>query len=302
MNRLFLMLFLGGAASATPCPTAWAVPITVAPGLPAGDQYRLAFVTSTSTNAMSSNIAYYNAFVTNAADLDPALESLGTTWTAIASTSTVAARDNTNTSPSSVGLPIYNLAGQLVATSNADLWGGSIASAIAYDEHGVPPIPGYTEVWTGTGSTGAPDDPADPLGTSIPVWGDTKSAMSLWVDTGGYYEAPGNHTLYAISGPLTVVPGDVNHDGVVNGLDISLVASNWLRTGTNMPGDASGQAMVNGLDFSTIDSNWLKRAGDSTVSMMVSASGSAVIVPEPATIVMAAIGGLALLACRHRRA
>ena len=224
-----------------------------------------------------------------------ALRLLGTTWTAIASTPTEAARDNTNTNPSAIGLPIYNLAGQLIATSNADLWGGSIASPIAYDENGVPPIPGYTEVWTGTGSTGVPDDPSDPLGTAMPAWGDTKSAMSIWIDTGGYYLAAGYHTLYAISGPLTVVPGDLNHDGVVNGLDMSIVASNWLQTGTNMAGDANGHSVVNGLDFSVINANWLKNAGGSTVAGM----GVVTIVPEPATIVAAAFG-LALLACRRR--
>src|SRR5580692_1897762 len=110
MTRVFLMLSLGCAACIRPLPTALAGPIVVPPGLSAGEQYRLAFITSTSTSATSSSIAYYNTFVTNAANLDPALESLGTTWTAIASTSTVSACDNTDTYPSSVGLPIYGLA------------------------------------------------------------------------------------------------------------------------------------------------------------------------------------------------
>src|SRR5580704_3029880 len=126
MNRVFLPLFLVCATFVTPPLTAIAGPITVAPGVPAGDQYRLAFVTTTTTDATSSNIAYYNTIVTNAANLEPALQSLGTIWTAIASTSMVAARDNTNTNPMSVGFPIYNLAGQLVANSNPDLWGGNL--------------------------------------------------------------------------------------------------------------------------------------------------------------------------------
>ena len=285
MNRLFLLLSLGCAASVAPRPTALASPIAVPPVLYTGDQYRLAFVTSTSTSTTSSSIAYYNAFVTKAANLDLALESLGTTWTAIASTSTVAARDNTNTNPSSVGLPIYSLAGQLIATSNSALWDGSLSSSISYDEHGASPLPGYTQVWTGTGSAGVPDDSTDPLGTSWPVWGTTKSATSDWIDTGGYYAAPGNHTLYAISGPLTVVPGDVNRDGIVNGLDISFVASNWLRT-------------ANGVDISMINTNWLKNASGSTFGGTIAVA----TVPESATIVMAALGGLALMACRRRLA
>jgi hypothetical protein len=358
MNRLFLLLLLVCATFVTPPLPALSGPITVAPGVAAGDQYRLAFVTSTNTDATTSSIAYYNVFVNIAANLEPALSSLGTTWTAIASTAMVAARDNTNTNPVTVGLPIYNLAGQLIATSNADLWEGNLSASISYDEHGAPPLPGYTEVWTGTGSTGIPDDPTDPLGASWPVWGSTKSATSDWIDTGGYYPASGNHTLYAISGPLTVVPGDVNRDGVVNDLDTSLLASHWLQSGVGIPGDANGDGKVNGLDFSMIASNWLKNAGGGTVRATVvpgdvnhdgvvngldinllasnwmqtgtgvagdangdgivngldisliasnwlqpyggGASGAAAV-PEPSSVILAALGVLALLACRRRR-
>jgi hypothetical protein len=42
-----------------------AAPITVPTGLNPGDRYRLAFVTSTTRDARSSNIADYNLFVTD---------------------------------------------------------------------------------------------------------------------------------------------------------------------------------------------------------------------------------------------
>jgi len=68
---------------------------------------------------------------------------------------------------------------------------------------------------------------------------------------------PGYTVDYSHAGQIRVdasfVPGDVNHDGVVNGLDISLISSHWLQTGAG-------------------------------------ASGAAV--PEPATIVLAAIGAV----------
>ena len=51
--------------------------------------------------------------------------------------------------------------------------------------------------------------------------------------------------------------GDVNGDGVVNGLDIADVASHWLQTGIQVPGDANGDGIVNGLDIAAISSNWL---------------------------------------------
>ncbi len=277
-------------------PTALAGPILVPAGLSAGDQYRLVFVTTTSTDATSSSNAFYNSFVTSAAGLDPALGSLGTTWTAIASTPAVAASDNSDTNPSSAGLPIYNLAGQLVATSNSALWSGTLTSSIKYDENGVPSAPGFTEVWTGTGSTGVPDDPGDPLGNAMPAWGDATSTTSTWIDfPGGYYPEDGYHTLYAISGPLTVIPGDVNHDGIVNAQDIALVASDWLKTGTNIGGDANGDGIVNSSDISTIAANWMANA-----SSPVSQTSGVATVPEPSTFVLAALGGLAVMAWRWR--
>lgn len=86
-------LILGAASESR------AVPITQPTGLNPGDQYRLVFATSTTRDATSSNIADYNAFVTGVADSVPELLLLGTTWTAIASTASVDARDNTSTNP-----------------------------------------------------------------------------------------------------------------------------------------------------------------------------------------------------------
>jgi len=194
------------ATCAAPYLIAAAAPITVPAGLHSGDHYRLAFVTGTDTPATSSDIAYYNTFVTSAADSVSQLAALGTTWSAIASTATVAARDNTNTNPASAGAPIYNMAGQLLATSNADLWDGSLSALLTYNETGAVAAPGFTEAWTGTGSAGMPTGSSDPLGTAAPVWGDSQSAM-IWVYAQqGEYLAPAHHTLYGISGMLTVSP------------------------------------------------------------------------------------------------
>ena len=128
--RLWLMLMLatlGGISNA------WA--ITPPIGLNAGDQYRLAFVTSTERDGLSANIADYNAHVTAAASGVPELLALGTTWRAIASTAVVAARDNTNTNPDETGVPIYLLNGVQLASGNADLWDGTISVPLDVDEH-----------------------------------------------------------------------------------------------------------------------------------------------------------------------
>ena len=56
---------------------------------------------------------------------------------------------------------------------------------------------------------------------------------------------------------FNVLPGDVNQGTVVNGLDISLIASHWLQTG-GLAGDANGDDIVNGLDIAAIASHWLQ--------------------------------------------
>lgn len=66
--------------------TALATPITTPSGLNFGDQYRLAFVTSQTTLAQSTSIAYYDAFVTSVANTIPELANLSTTWHVIGST------------------------------------------------------------------------------------------------------------------------------------------------------------------------------------------------------------------------
>jgi hypothetical protein len=87
--------------------------------------------------------------------------------------------------------------------------------------------------------------------------------------------------------------GDANHDGVVNGQDISLAASNWLKVASNGPGDVNGDGIVNGQDIALIASNWLNTYGGAT-------RGSA-SVPEPSTWLLASVGCAILALARRRR-
>ena len=156
-----------------------AVPITVPTGLNPGDQYRLAFVTSTTRDATSSNIADYNAFVTAVANAVPELLALGTTWTAIGSTPTVDARDNTNTNPFvAVGFAIYLLNDTLLANDNADLWDLSIANPLEIDEGGntTPNL----SAWTGTFLDGTAAAGGE-LGTPGPIVGFTHTDDADWI-------------------------------------------------------------------------------------------------------------------------
>ena len=126
------------------------------PGLNIGDQYRLVFVTSGTRDALSSDIAVYNSFVTAQANQNAVLSALNTTWTVIGSTATVDARDNTGTNfETSVGVPIYNLQGQLNANNNADLWDGNLVNPIRFNQVG---LEDFTTVFTGTDTNGVKSD------------------------------------------------------------------------------------------------------------------------------------------------
>lgn len=50
------------------------------------------------------------------------------------------------------------------------------------------------------------------------------------------------------------IPGDINHDGFVNGQDLTALFSAW---GTNDPSaDVDGNGIVGGSDLSTLLANW----------------------------------------------
>ncbi len=90
--------------------------------------------------------------------------------------------------------------------------------------------------------------------------------------------------------------GDANLDGVVNGLDIALVASHWGQTGSSALGDANHDHVVNGLDIALIASNW-----DHTLA---SGNSAAVAVPEPSILLHLVLGMTTLAATlliRQRR-
>jgi len=171
-----------------------------------GAPYRLAFVTSASTDGLSSNIADYNAFVNSVASSVPELAMLGNRWKAIVSTDSVDARDNTDTNPASdPGVPIYLVDGSLLAMDNADLWDGIIQVPFDVQENATTSTAAFP--YTGTASDGTAESP---LGESIVMLGGTEATTGAWIEmfTWGSPEAPGR--VYAISEtlgpPPTAVP------------------------------------------------------------------------------------------------
>jgi hypothetical protein len=220
-----------------------AVPITVPTGLSPGQQYRLAFITSTTRDATSSNIADYNAFVTNAANAVPELVALGTTWTAIGSTLTVAARDNTATNPgvNGTGVPIYFLNDTILADDYADLWDGSIDNNFDVNEFGTHVA--STVIWTGTNSNGT--STPSYLGDIAVGYGVSNQSDPSWIVNGQLVSGT-SRPLYAISGTVTVVPEPNTAALLALGLTVwALLArrhrGSWNPPTTALPTSARGK-------------------------------------------------------------
>jgi hypothetical protein len=171
----------------------------------AGDQYRLAFVTSQGTQATSTNIASYNAFVDGLAD---AAGYNSIDWRVIGSTNLVAARDNTLTDPAvyGTGVAIFAMDGTTKIVDNySDLWDGSLDAHISFDENGNSKTGG---VFGGSENNGSPRGSGRVLGGSTEsppkvTIGNTTAPLNRWMVQ---YNALTASTLpvYALSEVLTI--------------------------------------------------------------------------------------------------
>jgi len=208
MKKILALLISGVFATTM---ASQAAVITMPSGLSHGDQYRIVFVTSTTIQATSSDISTYNAHVTAAAALNPDLAVIEgtveqtTTWTAIGSTDSVNARDNTSTTGAGTGIGIYLLNDTAIATSYTDLWDGTIANLFNVDEQGDSGPYANSQVWTGTNGDGSTGN--DPLGTATPEFGKTNlTGVNTWINrlSGSSWPNTDTYHLFAISGILTV--------------------------------------------------------------------------------------------------
>ncbi len=195
------------------------------PTLNAGSQYRLVFSTSTTIQATSTNIATYNTFVNSVAASN--LQLSGISWTAIASTPDVDARDNTNTNPfiDGAGVPIYNLAGSRLALGYADLWDATLENPVGVDEFANPTT---TDVWTGTGIFGEEDFNTLGLGLAIVTAGKVTQSNASWIRGATLANTGQALSIYAVSSVLTV-PIPEPTTGLLLGLAVGAWAAGRRR-------------------------------------------------------------------------
>ncbi len=181
-------------------------------GLTPGETFRFVFVTDDTTNAESTNISTYDAFVQ--ADAGGATyNGVEVAWQAIGSTSSVSAIDHIGTNPGLTG--VYLPSGTLVTTSDgtSGLWSGNLINPIDQTPSGEVLL-NMGPVWTGTAINGTPT--ADPLGSTSPpypelaatTYGLNDQSGASWID---YLSYPNNAPtgLYAISEVLTVPAASV---------------------------------------------------------------------------------------------
>jgi hypothetical protein len=169
-------------------------------GLNPGDMYHLAFVTRDRLDATSFEIADYNAFVQAQAALNPSLTGtdMGVEWHAIASTPSVAARDNTF-----VEAPVYRLDGVKIADGFADIWDGTLDASLSVTQFVLPSE--FLRSWTGTFFSDGTQISVFALGVSggTPITGviqaTTSARVSSSVDDPAFL-----HAFYALSDKLTV--------------------------------------------------------------------------------------------------
>jgi hypothetical protein len=190
---------------------------------PGATSYQIVFLTSDGTTATSTNISDYNNFVTAEAALSSSLPSNGVTWKVIGSTAAANAIDN---APTFVNVPIFNTAGQLVATGSTQMWKAYHTNPIEYDQNGSQVSLNSNQIipWTGTLSSGLASS-FNALGEfrqvgsdyQTPINGEGLISLSNetlgfggWIDvgytTGGIGGLASKHSLYALSSPITVVP------------------------------------------------------------------------------------------------
>jgi hypothetical protein len=205
--------------------TAQAVPIIVPVALNPGDTYRLAFVASTSVAATNGNISCYNDFVNSLGLAATGIDG----WTALASTSSVSASVNTSTELSDVGHPEFVLDGvSMIASSNADLWDGTLDVALNIDEQGNNNS-AHVYAWTGT-TTGGNTRGTHGFGT---FYAGTHTASVGRVGSryqwnfGPILDNSRTYGIYAISGVLTVAHAPSS--GTIPLLGITLVALVLVR-------------------------------------------------------------------------
>ncbi len=158
---------------------AFATLMTSLANLAPGERYRVLYVTSSLTTASSSSIDYYNAIVESSASIGTVTSLLGLRWKALASTESVNAQDNTGAVATDISpISVFNTAGQLLATSMADLWDGNLLREVFFNENGGAEV---ANTWTGTDEFGNTTCPLGSISCAGIRYGSSAELDANWI-------------------------------------------------------------------------------------------------------------------------
>lgn len=212
----FAALFIASGAS-----QCFAGAIVTPPGVKAGEQFRIIFVTPNKTDATSANISDYDAFVTSQA-AGATFNGIAVQWQALASTNTLNARDHVGQS----GAAVYLADGTKVANSDTTAAGGiwSAGGLLAQPTEDLDGNSYSGLVWTGTSGVGTTYETTPVQGEPSVKWGLGSTGLNgnNKVETGTLPGTPGGYNwlsipagvqlntnlyqVYGISEVLTAVP------------------------------------------------------------------------------------------------
>ncbi len=194
-------------------------------GLGAGDEFRLLFLTSTTRDATSTDIADYNSFVqTAAAGGLAALQPYSEGFRAVGSTGDVDARDNARTTytDDDKGVPIYWLGGKQIADDYEDFHDGTWAEEQTWTDESGTASTDFKTVWTGSDDDGTEKDLAGSRRLGASLAGAGWIAQPAEVGAGDLEPNPLDanqnvrneltHPLYALSQVFVVPRGSAGTD------------------------------------------------------------------------------------------
>ena len=168
-----------------------------------------------------------------------------------------------------------------------DAMAGSYGSILSIDSVQHPLLADGSSYWVVLEAGGA--------NTMAAWWANTVGAQEPFTwDSGSGWNAPylGTTSAYRVTAitQLAPHPGDANNDGNVNVGDLGILAGNWGGAGKVWAtGDFTNDGLVNVGDLGVLAGAW----------GWIGAPAGAGSLPEPASLVLLALGGLAML--RRRR-
>jgi hypothetical protein len=211
MKKRNITLFTAFAAAVAFAPATQAANIVVGnslipTGLGVDDTFQLVFVSSTTRDATSNDVADYDTHVQNAANAATTFDLSGYTWEAIASTNDplVHARNHV-----SVTADVYLVNGTKVSSASnflTDSFGG-LDAAINIDENGTVL---NSDVWTGSNFEGYRNNNGlgtlggNPIGVDA-GFGRSDVTGQQWAGEAGLQDQDNLLPFYAVSEVLTVI-------------------------------------------------------------------------------------------------